>query len=94
MYPVYSEYGMAEPTSQAYSQGGNIFRCPAWMRVAARDVNEPFDRLPAGSRGRLDIADPASCWSCHVLQTPGGGRVAARGRCGGDGSIDPGPTQG
>ena len=45
---VHSEYGMAELTSQAYSQGGNIFRCPAWMRVAARDVNDPFDRLPAG----------------------------------------------
>lgn len=58
---IHSEYGMAELTSQAYSQGGNIFRCPAWMRVAARDVNDPFDRLPAGSRGGLDIADLASC---------------------------------
>ncbi len=26
---IHSEYGMAELTSQAYSQGGNIFRCPA-----------------------------------------------------------------
>ena len=57
---IHSEYGMAELTSQAYSQGGNISRCPAWMRVAARDVNDPFDRLPAGSRGGLDIADLAS----------------------------------
>lgn len=51
---IHSEYGMAELTSQAYSQGGNIFRCPAWMRVAARDVNDPFDRLPAA---------PAAVWT-------------------------------
>ncbi len=76
---IHSEYGMAELTSQAYSQGGNIFRCPAWMRVAARDVNDPFDRLPAGSRGGLDIADLASWWSCAFIQTQDVGRVAADG---------------
>ena len=47
---IHSEYGMAELTSQAYSAGGNRFRCPAWMRVAARDVNDPFCTLPAGAR--------------------------------------------
>jgi hypothetical protein len=54
---IHSEYGMAELTSQAYSQGGNVFRCPGWMRVTARDVNDPFDPLPAGARGGLNIAD-------------------------------------
>lgn len=43
---IHSEYGMAELTSQAYSQGGNLFRCPPWMRVTTRDVNDPI-RPPA-----------------------------------------------
>ena len=81
---IHSEYGMAELTSQAYSQGGNIFRCPAWMRVAARDVN----RLPAGSRGGLDIADLASWWSCAFIQTQDVGRVAADGAFEVEGRID------
>ena len=85
---IHSEYGMAELTSQAYSQGGNIFRCPAWMRVAARDVNDPFDRLPAGSRGGLDIADLASWWSCAFIQTQDVGRVAADGAFEVEGRID------
>ena len=81
-------YREEELTSQAYSQGGNIFRCPAWMRVAARDVNDPFDRLPAGSRGGLDIADLASWWSCAFIQTQDVGRVAADGAFEVEGRID------
>ena len=70
---IHSEYGMAELTSQAYSQGGNVFRCPGWMRVTARDVNDPFDQLPAGARGGLNIADLAS-----VRLYPDTGRGARR----------------
>ncbi len=76
---IHSEYGMAELTSQAYSQGGNRFRCPAWMRVTARDINDPFALLPAGSRGGLNIIDLANRWSCAFLQTDDVGRVFADG---------------
>ena len=76
---IHSEYGMAELTSQAYSQGGNRFRCPAWMRVVCRDVNDPFDLLPAGSRGGLNIVDLANRWSCAFIQTQAVGQVAADG---------------
>ena len=48
---VHSEYGMAELTSQAYSDGGGRFRTPGWMRVAVRGVNDPFCRLLPGQRG-------------------------------------------
>ena len=72
---IHSEYGMAELTSQAYSQGSNRFRCPAWMRVTARDVNDPFDLLPAGSRGGLNIIDLANWWSCAFIQTQDVGHV-------------------
>lgn len=76
---IHSEYGMAELTSQAYSRGGNRFRCPAWMRVAARDINDPFDLLPAGTRGGLNVIDLANVWSCAFLQTDDTGRVHADG---------------
>ena len=85
---VHSEYGMAELTSQAYSQGGNVFRCPGWMRVTARDVNDPFDPLPAGARGGLNIADLASWWSCAFIQTQDVGRVGADGAFVIEGRID------
>lgn len=85
---IHSEYGMAELTSQAYSQGGNVFRCPAWMRVTARDVNDPFDRLPPGSRGGLNIIDLANWWSCAFIQTQDVGHVAADGSFEVEGRID------
>lgn len=66
---IHSEYGMAELTSQAYSKGENRFYCPAWMRVAVRDVNDPLDvRFEAG-RGGLNIIDLANYHSCSFLQT-------------------------
>ena len=79
---------MAELTSQAYSQGGNLFRCPPWMRVTTRDVNDPFDPQPAGTRGGLNIADLANWWSCAFIQTQDVGRVDARGAFGIEGRID------
>ena len=85
---IHSEYGMAELTSQAYSQGGNLFRCPPWMRVTTRDVNDPFDPQPAGTRGGLNIADLANWWSCAFIQTQDVGRVDARGAFVVEGRID------
>lgn len=85
---IHSEYGMAELTSQAYSRGGNRFRCPAWMKVICRDVNDPFALLPPGSRGGLNIVDLANRWSCAFLQTQDVGRVDADGSFVVEGRID------
>lgn len=76
---IHSEYGMAELTSQAYSAGGNRFRTPAWMRVTARDINDPFAPLPAGARGGLNIIDLANRWSCAFVQTEDVGQCFADG---------------
>lgn len=72
---IHSEYGMAELTSQAYSSGENIFTAPPWMRVSVRDLNDPFDILPAGSRGGVNIADLGNLSSCAFIQTQDLGRV-------------------
>lgn len=84
---IHSEYGMAELTSQAYSAGGNRFRCPPWMRVVARDINDPFALLPAGARGGLNIVDLTNWWSCAFIQTEDAGRVFADGSFEIDGRI-------
>ena len=72
---IHSEYGMAELTSQAYSKGENRFYCPKWLRVIARDINDPFCLLENGNRGGLNIIDLANQWSCAFIQTQDAGRV-------------------
>ena len=85
---IHSEYGMAELTSQAYSKGENRFYCPAWMRVAVRDVNDPLDvRFEAG-RGGLNIIDLANYHSCSFLQTEDVARRYADGSFEVEGRID------
>lgn len=85
---IHSEYGMAELTSQAYSQGGNRFRRPAWMRITARDINDPFDLLPRGARGGLNVTDLGNFYSCAFIQTQDTGRVDAEGAFEIEGRID------
>ncbi len=77
---IHSEYGMAELTSQAYSDGGGLFTAPPWMRVLVRDVNDPFARMVAGRRGAIDIIDLGNLHSCAFLQTQDMGAVLADGR--------------
>lgn len=72
---IHSEYGMAELTSQAYSDGDGIFRSPKWMRVVVRDVNNPLKILPAGSRGAISIIDLANVSSCAFIATQDVGRT-------------------
>ncbi len=76
---IHSEYGMAELTSQGYSDGKGIFRSPAWMRVVVRDVNNPLKVLPAGSRGAISIIDLANISSCAFIATQDVGRTFADG---------------
>ena len=85
---IHSEYGMAELTSQAYSQGGNRFRAPGWMQVRVRDVNDPFRQLPDGSRGGLNIIDLANGSSCAFIQTQDVGRRHADGTFSVEGRVD------
>ena len=76
---IHSEYGMAELTSQAYSSGDGVFYAPQWMRVLARDVNNPLKVLPQGSRGALNIIDLANLSSCAFIATQDVGRTYENG---------------
>lgn len=65
---VYSEYGMTELLSQAYSLGNGIYKCPPWMKVFVREPNDPFSISSTGS-GVLNIIDLANINSCCFIET-------------------------
>jgi hypothetical protein len=66
---IHSEYGMTELFSQAYSQGRGVFETPPWMRVSARQLEDPFCGVPEGKTGGLNIIDLANIDSCAFIET-------------------------
>ncbi len=66
---VHSEYGMTELMSQAYSKNGGRFYSPPWMRIVIRDMYDPFEYLPAGKSGAINIIDLANIDSCSFIET-------------------------
>src|SRR5690554_8024545 len=66
---IYSEYGMTELLSQAYTDGSEYFKMPQWMRILIRDVNDPFHLLPDGRTGGVNIIDLANYYSCSFIAT-------------------------
>lgn len=85
---IHSEYGMSELLSQAYSQGGGLFRCPTWMQVSCRDMSDPFSPAPTGKTGGLNIIDLANYWSCSFIETQDLGRCFADGTFRVEGRFD------
>lgn len=63
---IHSEYGMTELLSQAYSKGDGLFVCPPWMRVLARDEEDPLNVRESG-KGVLNIIDLANIYSCSFI---------------------------
>ena len=72
---IHSEYGMTELLSQAYSHRNGIFRTPSWMKVLIRDTNDPFEILPPGRTGGINIIDMANLYSCAFIATQDLGRL-------------------
>ena len=72
---VHSEYGMTELLSQAYARDGKRLRPPAWMRVWARDLDDPLGLLPTEEIGALNIMDLAAAHSCAFVATDDLGKV-------------------
>ncbi len=72
---IHSEYGMTELLSQAYSSSSGLFNCPPWMRVIARDAEDPLQTIPCNQRGLLNIIDLANIDSCCFIATQDTGLV-------------------
>jgi phenylacetate-coenzyme A ligase PaaK-like adenylate-forming protein len=76
---IQSEYGMAELTSQAYTVNGR-FQTPGWMRIFIRDINDPFDFMPPGRVGGVNVIDLSNLHSCAFIETQDLGEVDQHGR--------------
>jgi len=77
---IYSEYGMTELLSQAYSKGGGVYQAPPWMKVLIREMNDPLTLLPEGKTGGINIIDLANIHSCSFIATQDLGRIDKEGR--------------
>lgn len=71
---VYSEYGMTELMSQAYSVSDGRYFCPPWMQVQIMDPTDPLHALQVGESGMIAIVDLANQHSCAFIQTADIGR--------------------
>lgn len=76
---IYSEYGMTEIFSQAYTQGGMRFYPPPWMRVFIRDIYDPFTLLEEGKAGGINIIDLGNIHSIAFIETADLGRLYSDG---------------
>ena len=72
---IHSEYGMTELLSQAYSKGEGIFNCPPWMKIIARDTNDPMTELGINQTGGINVIDLANINSCSFIATQDLGRI-------------------
>ena len=78
---IYSEYGMTELLSQAYSAGGGYYHQPYSMKIMIRDINDPFKIDQTAARtGGINIIDLANAHSCAFIETQDLGRVLPDGR--------------
>lgn len=76
---IHSEYGMTELLSQAWSTGDGRYRCPPWMQVRIRDVNDPLSAIAEGRTGGIDVTDLCNIASCPFISTQDLGRMHADG---------------
>lgn len=74
---VYSEYGMTELFSQAYTHGGQRFTCPPWMQVVGREITDPFARGLLGETAGINVVDLANWSTISFIETEDLGKVYA-----------------
>jgi len=72
---IHSEYGMTELLSQAYSTEKELYRCPSWMSVSVRDVNDPLKTIGKNETGVINVVDLANQYSCAFIATEDLGKV-------------------
>lgn len=72
---IYSEYGMTELLSQAYTKGGETFITPPWMKILLRDTQDPLSLVKNKKSGGINIIDLANLYSCSFIATDDLGRI-------------------
>jgi hypothetical protein len=74
---IYSEYGMTELLSQAYSAGSSLFFTPPWMRIIGRDITDPLQKGLLGESSGINVVDLANWHSIAFIETEDLGKVYA-----------------
>lgn len=72
---IFSEYGMTELLSQAYTRGDERFVCPPWMRVLVRELTDPLEKGIRGQTGGINVIDLANIHSIAFIETEDLGKV-------------------
>lgn len=83
---IYSEYGMTELMSQAYSYGHGIFSGQPWLKILLRKEDDPKDVCDQNNmqgfkaKGVVNMIDLANLHSCAFIATDDLGRLFIDGR--------------
>jgi len=91
---VFSEYGMTEMMSQAYTRGGTIFKSNSQLKITSRQINDPLSSEKQGKTGIICIADAANIDSCAFVMTEDLGKTYADGSFEIIGRLDISDTRG
>jgi len=91
---IAGEYGMTELMSQAYAVKDGIYAAPNWMRVSAREINDPLSKPIVNKHGALNIIDLANLHSCSFIASSDLGKVYSDGTFEVLGRIDHSDTRG
>ncbi len=72
---IFSEYGMTEMMSQAYTFGNTKYKLPNSMRLMGMELNDPLTQELNGRIGALNIIDLGNVETCAFIATEDLGRV-------------------
>lgn len=72
---IYSEYGMTELMSQAYTFKLGRYKTVPWMKVFIRSIDDPFSIIEYQKQGAINIIDLANIHSCCFIATDDLGRI-------------------
>lgn len=76
---VYSEYGMTELLSQAYTKGGSLFYPPPWMKIVVRETTDPLEKGLVSQTGGLNVIDFANFQTIAFIETEDAGKIQPEG---------------
>ncbi len=76
---IYSEYGMTELLSQAYTVKEQVFTPSMSMKILVREINDPFDYVKNGKQGLLNVIDLMNYMTCSFIATDDVGTLCANG---------------
>lgn len=72
---IYSEYGMTELLSQAYTQGTHLFYPSHSMKIIIREITDPFRKGLIDETGIINVIDLANIYSMAFIETEDLGKV-------------------